>query len=63
METVLEIGPPIGQHTFSSDFIHQRMPPVPTFLTFPPMGQIDKVRTSQIESGVTKTVRSNIPSG
>ena len=34
METVLENRPPIGWHTFSSDLICQRMPPVPTF---PPM--------------------------
>ena len=34
METVLENGPPIGWHTFSSDLICQRMPPVSTF---PPM--------------------------
>ena len=34
VETVLVNGPPIGQHSFSSDLICQRMPPVPTF---PPM--------------------------
>ena len=34
VETVLENGPPIGWHTFSSDLICQRMPPVSTF---PPM--------------------------
>ena len=34
VETVLENGPPIGPHTFSSDLICQRMLPVPTF---PPM--------------------------
>ena len=34
VETVLEDGPLIGWHTFSSDLICQRMPPVPTF---PPM--------------------------
>ena len=28
VETVVN-GPPIGQHTFSSDLIGQRMPPVP----------------------------------
>ena len=31
METVLENGPPIGRHTFSSDLICQRMLPGPTF--------------------------------
>ena len=30
-ETVLKNGPPIGWHTFSSDLICQRMPPVPKF--------------------------------
>ena len=30
VETVLENGPPIGRHTFSSDLICQRMLPVPT---------------------------------
>ena len=34
VKTVLENRPPIGWHTFSSDLICQRMPPVPTF---PPM--------------------------
>ena len=31
MKTVLENGPPIGRHNFSSDLICQRMPPVPKF--------------------------------
>ena len=31
METVLVNRPPIGRHTFSSDLICQRMPPVPKF--------------------------------
>ena len=29
VETVLVNGPPIGQQTFSSNLICQRMPPVP----------------------------------
>ena len=35
VETVLENGPPIGWHTFSSDLICQRMSPVATFLPVP----------------------------
>ena len=34
VETVLVNGPPIGQHSYSSDLICQRRPPEPTF---PPM--------------------------
>ena len=36
VETVLENGPPVDQHTFSSNSICQRMLPV---LTFPPCDQ------------------------
>ena len=37
METVLENGPPIGWHTFSSDLICQKMPP--TLLTLNGWGE------------------------
>ena len=40
METVLENGPPIGWHTFSTDMICLRMLMVPTF---PPMNRSNSI--------------------